>query len=155
MRGRTIALIKNICALLLSIVFACVIIVILSAKSIQADPIPAEKGQILTTSTENVSSVQNYVLGQAEALGVSSEEVSFIVSHESGWDPTRTGDDANSRGVFQISRIWHPEVSDQCAFNLVCSTSWSLRWILSGHVNQWSTWRLRCKLYPYDHPPGC
>ena len=155
MRGRTIALIKNLCASLLSIVFACVIMVILSAKSIQVDPIPAEKGQILATSTVNVSSVQNYVLGQAEALGVSVVSSSWVISHESQWCTRMTGDDGQSRGCWQISRVYHPEVSDWCADNLVCSTDWSLRWMLAGHIDQWTAYRLRCKLYPYDHPPGC
>jgi hypothetical protein len=144
-------LIRTICFVILAFILACVVILIAEAKTVKIEP----RGEIAATSTINVSEVQNYVLEQAEALGVSSTEVAFIVSHESGWGARTMGDDGQSIGVFQISRVWHPEVPISCSESLVCSTNWALHWILSGHINQWTTWRLRCKLYPYDHPPGC
>jgi hypothetical protein len=99
--------------------------------------------------------VKGYVLNRAKELGVNPIVAAFIVSHESQWDPTKTGDDGNSRGLWQISSIWHPEVSDACAYNVECSTNWSLEQILHGHIEEWSTWRFRCKWYAKQDPPDC
>lgn len=99
--------------------------------------------------------VEAYISQQAQILGVSSTDALFIVSHESQDGVHMRGDDGQSRGYWMISSIWHPEISDACADDLVCSTDWSLHWILQGHIDQWTTWRERCALYPYDNPPGC
>lgn len=91
--------------------------------------------------------IQNYVLEQATIRGIDIQKVDWVVSHESKWDATRLGDDGQSRGLWQISKIWHPEVSDKCAMDVICSSRWSLDWIKKGNINQWSSWRLRCKWY--------
>lgn len=45
---------------------------------------------------------------------------------------------SNDRGVFQISKKWHPEVSDECAYDINCSTKWTMWMIESGHQSQWA-----------------
>jgi len=45
------------------------------------------------------------------------------------------------RGYFQISRKWHPEVSDECAFDLDCSSEWASKQIKAGHLHEWACWR--------------
>lgn len=87
--------------------------------------------------------VEAYVRMKAKAAGVNPALAACIVSHESQFSD-RNGDDGNSRGWWQISKIWHPEVSDACAHDLTCSTDWSLDWISKGHIAQWSTWKLYC-----------
>jgi hypothetical protein len=52
-----------------------------------------------------------------------------------------------------ISDVYYPEVSTACADDLHCSTDWSLKWILAGHTDQWSTWRFRFKWYADQNPP--
>lgn len=106
----------------------------------QAQPIPSA-GQILATSTIDIPAM---VYEQSVAFGINPKFSSCIVSHESQWDPTMPGDDGNSRGLWQISRVWHPEVSDSVAYNAVSSTLWSLNWIKEGHAGQWSTYWLYC-----------
>jgi hypothetical protein len=93
------------------------------------------------------AAVKSYVRAQAALLGVNPDFADFIVGHESQYGQNMSGDDGQSRGYWMISKIYHPEVSDACADDLACSTSWSLRWILAGHINQWSTWRFRCEWY--------
>lgn len=93
------------------------------------------------------AALQAYVVAQAEAKGVNVTDALWIVSHESQWNAAKPGEDGNSRGLWQISRIWHPEVSDQCAYDWQCSTQWALDWIAEGHIEQWSTWRFRCQWY--------
>lgn len=94
-----------------------------------------------------------FVSGEAKKYGVNVTDALWIVSHESQFDPTKKGDDGQSRGLWQISRVYHPEVSDKCAFDIECSTRWSLNHIIAGHIQEWSTWRLRYKLYPNENIP--
>lgn len=101
----------------------------------------------VTTSatTENpIVSTADYVAAQASLYGVNPALAACIVSHESRWRPDATGDDGNSRGLWQISRIWHPEVTDAAAYSAASSTQWSLARIRAGHVGQWSTYRKYC-----------
>jgi hypothetical protein len=123
------------------------------AETTSTAPIPAQKP--IQDTISSPEAVILYVRQQAFLKGVNPEIALFIVAPESQDGVNIHGDDGNSRGVWMISDIYHPEVSDQCAYDLTCSTAWSLNWILAGHISQWSTWRLRCKLYPYDDPPNC
>ena len=111
--------------------------------------------------------VKNYVSEQAKKLGLSERQIQiadFIIKHESTYcwrngrfQPDIQGDldKGVSRGCWQISRLYHPEVSDACANDLDCSTDWSLKWIKSGHENQWSSWKYRCWYYPKEKLSGC
>ena len=42
------------------------------------------------------------------------------------------------RGYFQISRKWHPEVTDEQAFNLEYATKWTMEMINKGQQHQWA-----------------
>jgi hypothetical protein len=77
----------------------------------------------------------------------------WIVSHESQDGQRMRGDDGQSRGWWMISSIYHPEASTACADDLACSTDWSLKWILAGHISQWSTWKYRFEWYADQNPP--
>ena len=127
-------------------------------------PIPAPTGHIALKRTTHATAhpvvsaalvqpvlnptyVKQYVIAQAKAYGVNPVKVDWIVGHESEYGARMRGDDGNSRGYFQISSIWHPEVSNKCADDLKCSTAWSLKRILAGHINEWSTYRLCKKIY--------
>ena len=91
--------------------------------------------------------VQAYVIQQAVLMHVDPLVASFIVAHESQYGVRMRGDDGQSRGYWQISSVYHPEVSATCADSLQCSTAWSLNWIRKGHVMQWSTIRFCKKWY--------
>ena len=92
----------------------------------------------------STSTVKQYVETQAKLLGVNVNLAICIVTHESQLNPKTLGDDGNSRGLWQISKIYHPEVTDAVAFSEVSSTAWSLNWIKSGHIAQWSTYKEYC-----------
>jgi len=47
------------------------------------------------------------------------------------------GGKSNDRGVFQINDYWHPEVSDECAYDIRCATEWTIWRIESGHQREW------------------
>jgi hypothetical protein len=88
--------------------------------------------------------IRAYVEGAAKTRGVNPLVAEWIVTHESRHHPEATGDGGESRGLWQINKAWHPEVSDACAYNVTCSTDWSLERIRAGHVEEWSTWKY-CK----------
>jgi hypothetical protein len=92
--------------------------------------------------------VRAYVQRSAKAVGVNPYVAEWIVSHESQHRPQATGDGGESRGLWQINRIYHPEVSDRCAYDMECSTDWALQRILDGNANEWSTWKYRKLWFP-------
>ncbi|HEX3376421.1 MAG TPA: transglycosylase SLT domain-containing protein, partial [Candidatus Acidoferrales bacterium] len=89
----------------------------------------------LTTSAQLAA----YIQSQALKHGVSPAVALWIVRHESQFNPRAKGDGEASRGLWQISKIYHPEVSDAMAFSVRSSTQWSLERIRSGKANEWST----------------
>jgi hypothetical protein len=95
--------------------------------------------------------VKAYVEAQALRYGVSPTLAIWIVKHESSFNPRAKGDGEASRGLWQISKIYHPEVSDEAAFNVASSTEWSLERIRAGKANEWSTYRF-CRTRYKDCP---
>ena len=95
--------------------------------------------------------VRAYVQKAAKASGVNPSVAECIVAHESRHHPEALGDGGESRGLWQINKEWHPEVSDACAYNVKCSTDWSLERIRDGYADEWSTWKY-CKEKFQDCP---
>jgi hypothetical protein len=91
--------------------------------------------------------VRAYVQTKAVEHGVDPKLALWIVRHESQFNPRARGDGEASRGLWQISKIYHPEVSDAVAFNVAGSTEWSLQRIRAGKANEWSTYRFCRTLY--------
>jgi hypothetical protein len=108
--------------------------------------IPANHLKLQSDRT-TAQAVKAYVQTQAMENGVNPKLALWIVKHESQFNPHAKGDGEASRGLWQISRIYHPEVSDAVAFNVASSTEWSLERIRSGKVNEWSTYRFCRTLY--------
>jgi hypothetical protein len=101
----------------------------------------------LQTRRPTAQEVKAYVQTEAAELGVNPKLALWIVKHESEFNPRAKGDGEASRGLWQISKIYHPEVSDAMAFNVASSTEWSLERIRSGKANEWSTYRFCRTLY--------
>jgi Transglycosylase SLT domain len=108
----------------------------------------SQKPKSALTTSEQLAS---YIQTQALKHGVSPKLALWIVKHESQFNPRAKGDGEASRGLWQISKIYHPEVSDAMAFNVRSSTQWSLERIRSGKANEWSTYRF-CKTLYEDCP---
>jgi hypothetical protein len=127
------------------------ILALLAPRSYAISPMPIT-GQNLTvqpSEAQNTPSVvQAYVISRAKELGVNPTDALWILSHESQDCQNLYGDDGESRGCWMISLVWHPEVPKTCAMDLTCSTQWSLGWIKSGNIDQWSTWACRYAWYP-------
>jgi hypothetical protein len=103
-------------------------------------------------SVESSSSIKSWVDSESLKYGINPDLSNCLVGHESQWVPSKKGDDGNSRGLWQVSNIWHHEVSNAVAFDVRSSTDWSLAWIKKGHVRQWSTFSEYCLNYPVFLP---
>ena len=62
-----------------------------------------------------------------------------VLNHDSCVNPHNKSFD---RGFYQISRKYHPEVTDDCAFNLECSTREAIRIATKSGWSQWACWNL-------------
>src|ERR1700722_10961937 len=113
---------------------------------------PARPGKLsAATDKPSTQQVRAYVRTQAVEQGVDPNLALWIVRHESQFNPRARGDGDASRGLWQISKIYHPEVSDTAAYRVSSSTRWSLERIRSGKVNEWSSYRY-CKTLYGDCP---
>ena len=110
---------------------------------------PVSQSDRLTT--QEVREVKAYVRSQAVEHGVDPQLALWIVKHESSFNPRAKGDGEASRGLWQISKIYHPEVSDAEAFGVRSSTDWSMQRLRAGKVNEWSSYR-NCKISYSDCP---
>lgn len=111
------------------------------ASHLAAEPV------VFTGSKPSAQEVKAYVRTQAVEHGVDPQLALWIVKHESSYNPRAKGDGEASRGLWQISKIYHPEVSDEQAFGVASSTAWSLGRIRDGRVNEWSSYRNCRALY--------
>ena len=102
---------------------------------------------VLRTDRPTALEVKAYVRTEAVEHGVNPTLALWIVRHESQFNPRAKGDGEASRGLWQISKIYHPEVSDAMAFNVRSSTEWSLERIRAGKASEWSTYRFCRTLY--------
>lgn len=61
-----------------------------------------------------------------------------IVDCESNFNPNVRGRvDNRDRGLWQFNSRWHPEVSDDCAFDSWCSTQKAIDLIKAGYAHHW------------------
>jgi hypothetical protein len=119
-------------------------------KGSRAQPASTSRGPAISArphSGPTVQEVRAYVRAQAMEFGVNPLLALWIVKHESQFNPRARGDGEASRGLWQISKIYHPEVSDAAAFSVATSTEWSLSRIRAGKANEWSTYRFCRTLY--------
>ena len=57
---------------------------------------------------------------------------------ESRFDPKALGDSGKSRGLFQIHSGYHPDVSDEQAYNIRFATEFAIKAINEGHQEWWT-----------------
>lgn len=74
----------------------------------------------------------------AGEFGISYKQFSNLLDSESKWNPDAYNAKTQDRGIAQISRIWHPEVTDECAFDAECSMRWTAQRLLDGYSYEWS-----------------
>ena len=60
---------------------------------------------------------------------------------ESSFNHNAKGDGGKSRGIAQIHKRWHPDVSDKQAFDPYWSISWAAKRFSEGHASEWTCYR--------------
>lgn len=91
--------------------------------------------------------VQELVSKYASEKGVSQKLAHYVAKAESGYKPNKIGDrdiicknkkspwygtEVYARGVFQITRCYHPEVTDEQAFDPEWNVAWGMSKIAEG-----------------------
>lgn len=80
----------------------------------------------------------------AKDYGVDPKLALKVAECESGLDPTATNRNPNGtidRGLFQWNDYWHPEITNDCAFNVICSTIAFCEAVKKGHLDWWNATR--------------
>lgn len=102
---------------------------------------------------EKLSPDQIEVMNQIIDLNLEHERELIQLSFcESSLSPNEIGINKSAqhysedRGLFQINDYFHPDVSDECAFDIECSARWTNKMIEDGNGNQWTCWN-KLKLF--------
>lgn len=78
----------------------------------------------------------------AKEEGVDPELAVRVAKCESNLDPlavNTNADGSKDRGLFQINDKWHPNVSDEAAFNLITATQFFCRAFKGGNLKWWDS----------------
>lgn len=83
-----------------------------------------------------------YAVREAREEGVSSSVVLAVIQCESQWHVFALGDHGHSRGLVQIHNLYHPEVSDEEAYDPKFAIHFLIGALKKGQGNQWTCYRL-------------
>lgn len=72
---------------------------------------------------------------------ISEDMLYETIQCESGFVPSIWGDNHHSRGLVQVSDIYHPEVTDDEAFNPFYAVNYLAEGIARGQGHQWTCYR--------------
>jgi len=86
--------------------------------------------------------VENEIKRIAKDEGVDPDLALRVAKCESGLDPSAKNINTNGsidRGLFQWNNRWHPEITDEVAFDIEKSTRVFCKAFKEGHLNWWDT----------------
>jgi len=83
--------------------------------------------------------IVSYIKQKSIENGVDYKVALTIVEKESRFNPDALGDNGKSRGLWQIHKPSHPDISDEQAFDVQWSTDWSMKQLAEGNCRIWST----------------
>lgn len=99
--------------------------------------IPSASASNLPYDGPNISSIKPYwesIKANANYLGIDPYDLCSLLYWESAktMNPSITGDDGMSRGLAQIHKKYHPEVTDKQAFDPNFAINWAAKEISNG-----------------------
>ena len=74
----------------------------------------------------------------AGEYGVPTSTLFNLIGSESQWNPKAYNAKTGDRGIVQISEIWNPDVTDECAFDAECSLRWAVERLARGEHWRWA-----------------
>lgn len=103
-------------------------------------PVNAASVQTSATIEEPVWTQMDRI---AEAYEFDRDLMHSLVWCESRYNPLAVGYNKGSvdRGLWQINSYWHREVSDECAFDVFCSSVWAMTYIKAHGANEWACYK--------------
>lgn len=105
------------------------------AKIVEA-PVLNEK-TLLTTK----GGIDLYINYKATEEGVSPAVVKKVIECESQYNVNALGDSGHSRGLVQIHNKYHPEVSDEEAYDAQFAVDFLVQKLKEGRGKEWTCWR--------------
>ena len=117
------------------------------------EPLPS----VLTATEDPESGLEAYIRLEAKNYGVSEDLATYIVFNESRYNPRAvgdthlicpfTGEKQRSRGLWQWSDCFNPQVSDEQAFNFITSTELAMKELAKGEERCKQLWTTCRKYY--------
>jgi len=102
---------------------------------------PAETATIAATPIPIYLDIETMIRAKAAAAGVKPDLAVAVAHCESGLNPSATNknkDGSIDRGLYQWNNKYHPEITDEMAFNPETATDLFLKAIAAGHLSWWS-----------------
>lgn len=108
-----------------------------------SNPVPVYASTQVTVGKTKEPSMREWVKQEIEKAGLNWEEANAIIECESNWNvnahqvnwDSKKGVD---RGLWQISSLYHKEVTNQCAYDFRCSTKEAIR--INKEWGGWGAW---------------
>lgn len=104
---------------------------------------PVTTAAPITRELSSKEEMVAYATEQALKAQVSPSAVLYVISCESGWNPTAVGDGGSSHGLVQIHEPSHPDISRETAQD----PRWAINYLVSelkqGNGRQWTCYRNR------------
>lgn len=97
-------------------------------------------GKTKTKEKKEEQTIEDIISYTAKEEGVDPDLAIRVAKCESGLDTKAINintDGSKDRGLFQINDKWHPEVSDEQAFDPVYSTKFFCKAFKEGHLDWW------------------
>lgn len=102
----------------------------------------AQASEISQYTVEYSSTTAPFIIGAyAHKYGVDADVMGAVIRCESRLNPSVRGDKGHSRGLVQISDIYHPEVTDVQAFDPYFSIEFLAKYLSEGKGSQWTCFR--------------
>jgi hypothetical protein len=83
---------------------------------------------------------QEEVMVMIRNAGLDTDKANKLIFCESSWNPDNVHYNVHSvdRGLWQINSYYHSEVSQECAYDALCSTKEAIRIIKEKGWSEWS-----------------
>lgn len=109
----------------------------------KVEPVVIQVTQPIVVEAVYEETLQDQANGISILHGIPTTTLSNLAWFESKWDPN--ADNGYDRGVVQINRTYHSEVTDEQAFDPIWSLNWAARKIYLGEESEWTV--CNCKSY--------
>lgn len=139
--------------LILALIWQCFPKVTSLAQTIE----PSELATVQTETSIDILTLETQMIQIIKEVALQEnynhpELVIAIARAESRFNPNIRGEqDKRDRGLFQINSHFNKDVSDQCAFDPVCATQWTIKELKAGHAWKWNASRHGWGKYAYNN----